>query len=322
MLIENLLLSIGACIVLIISAELLVKSLTKVAFYFGLSEFVVGFMIVALATSIPEFFVGITSALEGNPKLSVGNVIGANIIDLTLVIGIVTILRRGIKVETKAVRTDVLYMFIIAALPLILMMDQRICRFDGFILLIAFFLYVLRLFKQEKRFRETVDHISRREFVKNTIFTCVSIISLLLSADFLVRYASSLAIELSVPPILIGLLPISLGTTLPELTFEAKAVLMRHRYMALGDLIGSVVANTTLVLGTVALISEHPIEPNFLLFLTSSFFMIVVAFLFTTFVEAEKHILWQEGVALILLYVLFVIVLFNIRMMEIQYGIH
>ncbi len=322
MLIENLLLSIGACIVLIISAELLVKSLTKVAFYFGLSEFVVGFMIVALATSIPEFFVGITSALEGNPKLSVCNVIGANIIDLTLVIGIVTILRRGIKVETKAVRTDVLYMFIIAALPLILMMDQRICRFDGFILLIAFFLYILRLFKQEKRFRETVDHISRREFVKNTIFTCVSIISLLLSADFLVKYASSLAIDLSVPPILIGLLLISLGTTLPELTFEAKAILMRHRYMALGDLIGSVVTNTTLVLGVVALISEHPIEPNFLLFLTSSFFMIVVAFLFTTFVECEKHILWQEGVALILLYVLFVIVLFNVRMMEIQYGIH
>ncbi len=322
MLIENLLLSIGACIVLIISAELLVKSLTKVAFYFGLSEFVVGFMIVALATSIPEFFVGITSALEGNPKLSVGNVIGANIIDLTLVIGIVTILRRGIKVETKAVRTDVLYMFIIVALPLILMMDQRICRFDGFILLIAFFLYILRLFKQEKRFRETVDHISRREFVKNTIFTCISIISLLLSADFLVKYASSLAIDLSVPPILIGLLLISLGTTLPELTFEAKAILMRHRYMALGDLIGSVVTNTTLVLGVVALISEHPIEPNFLLFLTSSFFMIVVAFLFTTFVECEKHILWQEGIALILLYVLFVIVLFNVRMMEIQYGIH
>lgn len=321
MLIENLLLFIGACIVLIISAEFLVKSLTKVAFYLGLSEFVVGFMIVALATSIPELFVGITSALEGNPKLSVGNVIGANIIDLTLVIGIVTILRRGIKVETKAVRTDTLYMFIIAALPLILMMDQKICRFDGLILLIAFFLYVLRLFKQEKRFRETIDHVHKREFVKNAIFTCVSIILLLLSADFLVRYASSLAIELSVPPILIGLLPISLGTTLPELTFEAKAVLMRHRYMALGDLIGSVVANTTLVLGTVALISEHPIEPNFLLFLTSSFFMIVVAFLFTTFVEAEKHILWQEGVALILLYVLFVIVLFNIRTVEVLHGI-
>ncbi len=312
----ELLLFIGACAVLVISAELLVRSLTKVAFYLKLSEFVIGFMVVALATSIPELFVGITSALGGNPALSLGNVIGANIIDLTLVIGIVTILRRGIKVERKAVRTDTMYMFIIVVLPLVLMLDHQISRFDGIILLVTFFLYVLRLFKQERRFRETIDHVSKSEFAKNVMLACVSIVLLLASADFLVEYASSLAIELSVPPILIGLFLISFGTTLPELAFESKAVLARHRFMALGDLVGSVVANTTLVLGIAALI--HPIEANFLLFLTSSFFMIVVAFLFTTFVNAEKHILWEEGVALIFLYILFVIIELNIRMIEIS----
>jgi cation:H+ antiporter len=91
--------------------------------------------------------------------------------------------------------------------------------------------------------------------------------------------------------------------------------------MAFGDIIGSVVANNTLVLGTVALLSNTPLQPNMFLFLISSFFMVVVAFLFTTFVEVEKHILWQEGVALIMLYVLFVIVVLNIRMLEISYGI-
>jgi cation:H+ antiporter len=109
---------------------------------------------------------------------------------------------------------------------------------------------------------------------------------------------------------------ISFGTTLPELTFESKAILARHRYMALGDLIGSVVANSTLILGIVAVI--HPITiTNFLIFLTSSFFMITVAFLFMTFIECEKHILWQEGIALILLYILFVIIELNIRSLEI-----
>ena len=314
---------IGACILLVVSAEFLVKSLTKVAFYLKLSEFVVGFMIVALATSLPELFVGITSVLAGEPELSVGNVLGANIIDLTLVIGIITLLRKGIKVETKAVRTDTMYMFIIAMLPLVLMLDQKICRFDGFLLLTAFFLYVLRLFKQERRFRETIDHVPEGVFIKSIVYACVSLLLLLLSAEILVKSASFLAGEegLGIPEILIGLLFISFGTTLPELTFEAKAVLMRHRYMALGDLIGSVVANTTLVLGVVALLSNRPIEPNFLLFLTSSFFMIVVAFLFTTFVECEKHILWQEGVALIMLYVLFVIVLFSIYGVERLHGI-
>jgi len=91
--------------------------------------------------------------------------------------------------------------------------------------------------------------------------------------------------------------------------------------MAFGDIIGSVVANNTLVLGVVALVSPVPIQSDMFLFLISAFFMVVVAFLFTTFVEVEKHILWQEGVALIMLYILFVIVVLNVRMLEISYGI-
>ena len=117
-----------------------------------------------------------------------------------------------------------------------------------------------------------------------------------------------------IPSILIGLFMVSIGTTLPELTFEVKAVLAKHRYMALGDLLGSVVANSTLVLGVTALI--HPITADFLLFITSASFMVVVAFLFMTFVESEKKITLQEGIALIMLYVLFIIVMFNMRIIE------
>jgi len=312
----NLLYFMGACIVLVISAELLAKALLRIAQYYRLSEFVIGFMIVAFATTVPELFIGITSALNQNSALALGNVIGANIIDLTLVIGIVTILRGGIKVETKAVRTDTLYMFFIVMLPLILMLDQQISRFDGCVLLIAFSLYVLRLIAQEKRFKERLRGILKKEFLVNIIISCISIVFLFLSSGWVVKYASALAMDLMVPPILIGLFFISFGTTLPELTFEAKSILTRHRYMALGDLIGNVVAKSTLVLGITAII--YPIEADFLLFLTSSFFMLIVAFLFTTFIDVEKHILVQEGIALIILYVLFVIIELNIRLLEIS----
>jgi len=312
-----------SCFVLVISAELLVKSLTRIAMYFRLSDFVVGFMIVALATSLPELFIGVTSAIEGNPEVSLGNVIGSNIIDLTLVVGILALLKRGVKVETKAVRSDTLYMFLISMLPLILMLDQSLDRVDGVILLSAFGLYVLRVFHQRGRFREEemFECVPHAEFVKSLLLVLVSIILLLISADFLVRFSISLASEFLSPSILIGLFLISIGTTLPELIFGSRAILMRHKYMAFGDIIGSVVANITLVLGVTLLVCDSPMEPNFLIFLMSSFFMVVVAFLFTTFVEVEKHILWQEGVALILLYVLFVIVVLNIRMVEISQGI-
>ncbi|MBN2251782.1 MAG: sodium:calcium antiporter [Candidatus Altiarchaeota archaeon] len=317
----NILMFLISCFILVVSAELLVKSLTKIALYFRMSDFVVGFMIVALATSIPELFIGITSALEGDPELSVGNVIGANILDLTLIIGIITLLKRGIRVETKAVKTDTLYMFAISVMPLALMLDQRLDKFDGFLLLTAFFLYIVRLFSQQGRFREDCPiPVSHHEFVKNAAVACISIALLLSSADLLVRFASSLASDIFSPPILVGLFLLSIGTTLPELIFESSAILMRHKYMAFGDLIGSVIANNTLVLGVVVLLSASPVQPNFLLFLMSSFFMVVVAFLFTTFVEVEKHILWQEGVALIMLYVLFIIVVLNLRLLEVSYG--
>ena len=320
----DILLFLVSCFVLIISAQMLVKSITMIAFYFRLSDFVVGFMIVALATSIPELFIGVTSSLEGNGELSLGNVIGSNIIDLTLVVGILALLRKGIRVETKAVRTDTLYMFLVAVLPLVLVLfGGSLDKMDGFILLGAFFVYVIRLFSQQKKFseEEIVMRISHGEFVKNVVVSCFSIVLLLASANFLVGSSASLASDLLSPPILVGLFLISIGTTLPELIFGSGAILMKHKYMAFGDIIGSVVANNTLVLGLVAILSKDPLQPNILIFMMSAFFMVVVAFLFTTFVEVEKHILWQEGVALILMYVLFVIIILNIRMLEISYGI-
>jgi len=146
-----------------LAAELLVRSLTRVAFYFGVSDFLVGFIIVAIATSIPELFIGVTSALGGNPELSLGNVLGSNIIDLTLVVGILALLQRGIRVETKAVRTDTLYMFFISILPLIFMLaGDSIDRFDGFLLVSVFFLYLARIYIQRSSFRgDTHEEVAR-----------------------------------------------------------------------------------------------------------------------------------------------------------------
>lgn len=310
MLIENLMIFIFAFIVLVIAAELLVKSLTKIASYLDMAEFVIGFIIVAVGTSIPEFFVGVTSALDGNPKLALGNVIGANILDLTLVIGIITLLKRGITIETKAVEKDTLYMFAVMSLPLILMLDRDISRLDGFILIAVFILYVLKILSQKKRFRERLKETTHKVFINNVILAVSSIILLMISAHFVIEYSRLLALDFGISDILIGLFVLSIGTTVPELTFESKAILMKHRYMALGDLIGSVVVNSTLVLGVTAIICPIQIttDVEFLMLLTAAFFMLTVAFLFMTLVEYERHILWQEAIALIFLYILFILV--------------
>src|SRR3989338_7469329 len=135
MLLISLILFLISCLVLVVSGGFLVKLIVKIASYLRLSEFVVAFIIMAFSTSIPELFVCISSAISGNPALSLGNVIGSNIADLTLVIGIVALLGNGIKPQNPLIKKDSLFMFLIALVPIALMIfDQTLSRIDGIIL--------------------------------------------------------------------------------------------------------------------------------------------------------------------------------------------
>jgi cation:H+ antiporter len=309
----NLAIFLAACFILVQSGNLLVKALAKIAAFLRMSEFVVGFIIMAFATSIPELFVGITSAAAKNPALSLGNVIGANIIDLSLIVGIIILLGRGIKIKSKKTKKDAFYMVFIAALPMVLMViGGTLSRIDGVILLVVFALYARRILKHGKRFKKEVeDRIGRKEIILTTLLFILSLALLFLSAEFVVDYATLLSLDLALPPMIVGLFVISIGTTLPELTFESKAVMKGHSEMSLGNLIGSVVANSTLVLGITSIIC--PITADIFLFSVSAIFMVIIAFLFATFVESGSKLYIKEGISLILLYVFFVIIEFYIK---------
>ncbi|MBU0756536.1 MAG: sodium:calcium antiporter [Nanoarchaeota archaeon] len=308
---------IVACIFLVKSSDYLLKSLTKIASFFRINEFTIGFILMAVSTSLPELFVGIVAALNNQPLFSVGNVIGSNIMDLTIVIGIVTILARGIKIKSKIIKKDLIYMLLIVFAPVVLMVDHYfwaifrvkvpagISRIDGAILILIFAFYIWSLFKQEKLFRKTMPRTNHFHIVKYFFYFILSFIFLIGSAKAVVEYATLLSIEMALPPLLIGLFIIALGTSLPELMFETKAVLAGHEEMAVGDLIGSVIANSTLVLGVTAIIT--PIVGNALVFVSSTLFMILVAFIFLTFAESDKGLSWKEGMSMILLYLFFVI---------------
>jgi cation:H+ antiporter len=316
MLITNIILFLTSCIILVLSGSYLVKSLSKIAGFLRMSEFVIGFIIMAFSTSIPELFIGITSALNENSALSLGNVIGANIADLTLVIGMGVVLAKGIKIKSRATEKDSLVMLFLAALPIVLMViGGSLSRIDGVILVGVFVYYILRMIKQRKEFsKEIQDPTKRWEIVLYMFVFIISLVLLFLSAKYAVKYATELAIELFFPPILIGLFLLALGTTLPELVFTVKAVTSKHTEIALGDIIGSVVVNSTLVLGITAMI--YPIKADFLLFFTSAMFMILVAFLFITFIESSRKLTWKEGISMILLYSFFIMIEFYIKTLQ------
>ncbi|MBU2634033.1 MAG: hypothetical protein KJ674_02200 [Nanoarchaeota archaeon] len=313
MIIGNLVIFIISCLILILSGSFLVKSLSKISSFLKISEFAVGFLIMAVATSMPELFVGITAALNANSALALGTVIGSNIVDLTLVLGIIILLSREIKVKQKSIKKDALFMFFIAILPLVLMfLGNTLSRVDGVILIAVFLLYSHRLLKQSREFSKKVeDGVKRVEIVSYSGLFIISLLLLFFSANYVVKYATLLSIDLALPPILIGLFLIALGTSLPELVFGARAALTGHGGMSLGDIMGAIVVNSTLVLGVTAII--YPITADFLLFLVSGVFMILIIFLFVTFLESGNKLSWREGISLILFYVFFIVLELYIR---------
>ena len=294
-------------LVLVASASAMVLFIARIARFLRMSDFVVSFIIIGFSTSIPELFVGITSALAGNPSLSLGNIIGANISDLTLVVGIPILIAGGVRISTKTARHDVNYMMIIAAVPLLLMsLGDGLSRLDGVILIAVFIFYLYRMIGRHKEVEVHGGDDLSHGIVLTFIFFAVSMILVLISSHYVVKQATVLSVGLELPLIIMGLVLLGVGTSLPELSFNIRTVRQKHPEMALGNAIGSIVANSTLVLGIVAVI--HPIEEAVSLYFTSWVFLLLVAFIFLAFLNSGSKMTWQEGTALILLYVFFLII--------------
>lgn len=301
-----------ACAGLGVFGGSLVRTIIRLAQFLRMSEFVVAFLALGIATSLPELFIGIRAAIEGNPALSLGNVIGSNIADLALVGGMIFLLARRVTIPKKEPRKDAWMMAGIAIFPLILMfIGQGLSRFDGILLLFGYAMYLVWLFKRRRP--EAVmlkDKIKRWTVVRDVFVLVGSAILLYFTAQFVVITGESLALQINMPSILIGLIFIAIGTSLPELVVGMRAVIIHHPQVAVGELIGSVVANSLLVLGVTAVIS--PITANFLLFFTSAAFMFFLVILFAVMMSRGKFT-WREGIVLVLYYVLFLAIELNIN---------
>jgi cation:H+ antiporter len=312
MLALDLIIFIAACLLVFVSGSILVRTLETITAFLRMTEFAVGFIIVGISTSLPELFVGITAAVNKNPALALGTVIGSNIVDLTLVAGITIIFAKHIEAEYKVISKDTWIMVGAAAAPMLLMLGTGVLsRIDGVILLALFLLYSRWLIKKGRAFKkELKETVKRYTIVISSFLFVISLVLLYFSSTLVVEYGSKLAIGLMLPAIFVGIFFVAFGTSVPELVFGLISVKKGHPEFVIGNVVGSVVANSLLVLGITAII--YPITANLFLLVTSAMFMIVVCFLFATFI-AGKRLTWQEGVVLIMLYVLFLIVELNLK---------
>ncbi len=293
-----------------------VNSLMKIADFLNWKKIIVASLLMGFVSSMPEFFVGITAALFKKPELSFGNVIGSNIVLLTLIIGVAVLLGGKIKLKGKTIQRSSSFACLYAFLPLLLLFDGEASRVDGAILILALVFYLRELVLTQKRFKKTFLGQEESEkpvkefrlFFKHLGIFLVSTGLMLCSAWAIVFSAGRLAQTFNLPPILIGALVVALGTSLPELSFGIRSVIMKEKEMILGNIFGSIVANSTLVLGITCLISPFRIYYSFPLYLSGFIFSAVVILAFLLFSKTHNEISRKEAKILLFFYALFFIV--------------
>ena len=267
----DILLILGGLVLLVLGGELMVKGAGSLARRLGMSPLVVGLTVVSVATSAPELAVTVDSVLAGAPELAVGNVIGSNTANVLLIIG-AGALMAALSVQRQLLRFDLPVMIGLSVVLLLLSLDGSLGLLDGVILLAAFVTFMVSTVALGRRAaaREAaVDAEGEGEEAPAPVwvsvaFVAVGVAALVIGAQLLVSGAVSIASGLGVSELIIGLTIVALGTSLPELAATVAAVRRGEVDIAVGNVVGSNVANMGLVLGLPAVMSPAglPVPPS------------------------------------------------------------
>lgn len=248
---------VASLAVLIWGADKFVDNSSLIAKKIGVSELTIGLTIVALGTSAPEIFVGISSVLNNSESIAMGTVVGSNISNIALIFGVSCI---GISFLPKKTPIIQLMPFLVAALILgYVLIDLNVSKFDGILLLLSFcyFLYVINA---NRNTQTLIDEQQDKNNSITLIFLTIGLISLIFGSRYAVIYAEKIAILLNISELIIGLTIIAIGTSLPELAATISAVLKKKTDMVVGNVIGSNVLNITLVVPIIGFFSSVQLD--------------------------------------------------------------
>ena len=305
---------IASFLVLYKSSEWVLRYSLLLSRKLRISTLVFGFIIVAVSTSLPELGIAIFSILSDSISLSVGNLLGANLFNLTVVIGI-SVLCYGIIRLNKKEETELIELLFLSTLvTLLIFQGQRLSEIHGIILLVLFGLLVSKLYRGgiiKKEFYEAPKSKKTEESkTKIGLLFFISISLLLFSSHFLVDSALGISTLLSLSITFVGMTITAIGTTLPELSVQLRAIKNKEYGLAIGDLLGSCVVNLTLILGVLSILSPVIIEIESLIILLP--FLFIAIFVVWYAIANKKKITRFEGAILIILYILFILECFGI----------
>lgn len=299
---------------LIKGADWFVEGASNIAGLLRVPPILVGLTIVAFGTSSPEATVSIIAALEGSADVALGNVIGSNIFNITLVVGITAMLN-PLKVESETIRKEIPFTLLASAALLVLMSDMAlqgfssnlITRSDGLIFLLFFAVFMYYVFEIARKSRNNggeAEQQVRTTWGKNTLFTLLGLAAIIFGGDLVVSNSTEIAYALGMSETLVGLTIVAIGTSLPELVTSITAALKKQSEIALGNIVGSNIFNILFVLGASSVIS--PLAVNSKVF-TDVVIMIVLTILLLVFSRTHSKVGKGEGAVLAAVYIAYLV---------------
>ena len=285
-------------------ADLFVEGASKVAKAMKIPSLIIGLTLVSIGTSCPELSVSIQSALKGMNDMSFGNVIGSNIFNTFVVIGVSSIFV-PMLVSKNMFKFDIpilIFIYILLILMGFVITPNVINFWEGlvlFLLMIAYTVFLIIRSKNEPQEEEKEDEKSRKWYV-NVIFIIVGLAGIIFGGDFVVDSASYIALKLGMSELLVGLTIVAIGTSLPELVTSMVAAKKGENDIAIGNAIGSSLFNVVLILSTSAMTSPMPIQ---MLQLFDVIVMLASAMMVLIFSAKKKEINRTSGIIFIIVYV-------------------
>jgi cation:H+ antiporter len=300
-------------VVLVAGAEALVRGASRLATALGVRPLVVGLTVVAFGTSAPELAVGVGSAISGQPDLALGNVVGSNIANILLVLGLAAVVV-PVATATRVVRREVPIMIAASLLLWLIAVSGRIERIEGLLLLAGIVAYIVFLARTSRRATVAVRAEFDAEFAAGVDqrprgiaaslgLAAAGLVGLIVGASWIVDGAVALATTLGIPEVIVGLTVVAVGTSLPEIATSVAAGLRGHRDIAVGNVVGSCIFNILLVLGVTAVVSPEPIPISPSLLAVDLPLMVAAALACLPILYTGRLVSRREGVLLVAFYV-------------------
>jgi cation:H+ antiporter len=303
----TLLLTLLASIILLaVSGRYAIRFLSHVASAFGISEFTVAFIILAVATSMPELFIAVSSSLHNNSDLILAVVFGSNIANVTLIVGLTALLSGGISTSQLNLRRNIIIGVGITIMPLVFLLNGVISRLEGVLLVGVFCIYVVQLVRDRSSFSRERAGRQLSYGLISIVLALIMIAVLIFASDRTVSSAIELAALAGIPAFLIGLFVLSLGSSLPEFVTILHSNRNGKPGMVLGNIIGSNISNSSLIIGIAAII--RPISTGMHVSLIVSMVFVVLSILLLSYLASQRRDLSIfDGLKLVLLFAVFFI---------------